>query len=354
MDFSEELRSFSSKLPNLKSVIQTEEATKTALIMPFIQILGYNVFDPTEVCPECTADCGTKKGEKVDYAIMQNGKPVILIECKSVNADLSNTYFDQLYRYFSVTDAKIGILTNGIVYQFFTDIDAENRMDTKPFLEVDLLNMSDAQISALGKFRKEAFDTEAVIPSAIEMKYTREIKRILSEQLESPEEEFVKYFGRQITQSKLTHKIIGEMTPIVKRALNQFINDKINERLQSAMTPQENSVSEPTPEPEEVPEEKVVTTDEEIRGYFMVQAIVSDIVDPARVVMRDVQSYCGVLLDDNNRKPICRMYFNSPTRRYIGLFDGDKETKEAIVDLVDIYKYSDRLKAAVMKYGRKE
>ena len=353
MDFGEQIKAFSERIPALATQVKTEEGTKNALILPIIQMLGYNVFDPSEVCPECIADCGTKKGEKVDYAIMQDGKPVILVECKAADVDLSDTHLSQLYRYFSVTEAAVGILTNGITYQFYADIDAQNKMDTKPFLEINMLNITDLQISALTRFRKGSFDVAAVLPSAIEMKYTREIKRILGQQLETPDDEFVRYFAKQITHAKLTHKAVDEITPVVKRALNQFINEKINERLQSAMTPQEKPEPVQVQETGDPEEDMVVTTEEEIKGFYMVQAILSDVIDPSRVVIRDVRSYCGVLLDDNNRKPICRMYLNSPTKKYyLGLFDGDKEDKIAIEGILDIYKYTDRLRKTVEKYQK--
>ncbi len=78
MDFIDRIRDLSTRIPKQLEHIQTEEATKNALIMPFISALGYNVFDPTEVVPEFTADVGIKKGEKVDYAIHLDGKPIML------------------------------------------------------------------------------------------------------------------------------------------------------------------------------------------------------------------------------------------------------------------------------------
>ncbi len=228
-------------------------------------------------------------------------------------------------------------------------------MDSKPFLEINLLNLTDLQISALTRFRKESFDIDAVLPSAIEMKYTREIKKILGDQLDNPDSDFVRYFARQITtHTKLTQRMIEEITPVVKRALNQFINDKINERLQSAMAPLDKPVEEPVLEnPVEEGGDKIVTTDEEIKGYYIIQAILSEVVDPSRVVMRDVQCYCGILLDDNNRKPICRMYLNSPTKKYyIRLFDENKEEKVPITNILDIYKYTDRLRKTLGKYNK--
>ena len=114
MDLIERMREISNDAPRRLEHIKTEEATKNAFVMPFIQALGYNVFDPTEVVPEFTADIGTKKSEKVDYAIIQGGQPIILIEAKSATADLNEEHASQLFRYFSVTEARIGILTNGL------------------------------------------------------------------------------------------------------------------------------------------------------------------------------------------------------------------------------------------------
>ena len=102
MDFADRIRELASQVQRLLPNVRTEEATKHALVMPFIAALGYNVFDPTEVTPELIAYVGVKKGEKVDYAILREGQPVILFECKHHAADLRKDHASQLYRYFSV------------------------------------------------------------------------------------------------------------------------------------------------------------------------------------------------------------------------------------------------------------
>lgn len=142
--------------------MQTEEATKTALVMPFLQLLGYDVFDPIEVMPEFNCDIGTKKGEKIDYAIFKDEKPIILIECKHWQQDL-NLHDNQLLRYFHVSNAKFGVLTNGIVYRFYTDLENPNKMDEKPFLEVNLSDYRGIQIEELKKFHKTYFDLDNII-----------------------------------------------------------------------------------------------------------------------------------------------------------------------------------------------
>ena len=146
MEFEEKLNQFIERVNKITNSISTEEATKTSLIMPFFSLLGYDVFNPNEFTPEYTADVGIKKGEKVDYAIILNNQPTILIEAKSVNENLQK-HGSQLFRYFGTTSAKIGILTNGITYKFFTDLDETNKMDSAPFLEINILDLKEADIN---------------------------------------------------------------------------------------------------------------------------------------------------------------------------------------------------------------
>lgn len=153
MDFIDELKQLSARVVKLKDTLDTEEGTKMSLILPFFQILGYDVFNPDEFMPEYTADVGIKKGEKVDYAIMKDGKPLILIECKSVSEELSK-HASQLFRYFGTSEAKFGILTNGVIYKFFTDLDETNKMDLTPFMEFNVLDIKKNTIKELKKISK--------------------------------------------------------------------------------------------------------------------------------------------------------------------------------------------------------
>jgi len=137
--------------------------------------------NPLELLPEMSCDIGTKKGEKIDYAIIKEGKPIILIECKHWKQNL-NLHDNQLLRYFNVSKAKFGVLTNGIIYKFYTDLLEPNKMDKKPFLEIDMLNLKDNQIEELKKFHKSYFDIETILSSASELKYIHELKSILTEE----------------------------------------------------------------------------------------------------------------------------------------------------------------------------
>lgn len=358
MDFIDRIQELATRIPKQLEYIQTEEATKNALIMPFISALGYNVFDPTEVTPELNADIGTKKGEKVDYAILQDGKPVILIECKAHNADLGQVQASQLYRYFSVTDARFAVLTNGLQYWFYTDLDAPNKMDAKPFFEFNILSFRDEDVRELKKFTQSTFNVDDILTTASELKYTREIKRILSEQLTQPAEEFVRFFVARVYDGRMTQTVREQFTEFTRRAFRQFINERVNERLIAAIDTVPDSIDgagdrDGDRDGDGDRDETRVTTEEELEGYRVVKAILSAIIDVQRVVMRDQQSYCSILLDDNNRKTICRLWFNSAKKKYLGLIDQHKkEEKVQIEHPDDIYQYAEQLRATVAMYDQ--
>ncbi|EPH7225118.1 type I restriction enzyme HsdR N-terminal domain-containing protein [Enterobacter asburiae] len=358
MEFTERLNALSNKIKQQLDVINTEEATKTAFVMPFIHnVLGYDVFDPSEVTPEFVCDVGTKKGEKIDYAIMKNNDVQILIECKKIGEPLNINHASQLFRYFHVTNARISILTNGQNYKFFTDLDAPNKMDEKPFLEVDLLDIDENIIPELKKLTKSSFDLESIINAAGELKYVSQIKKILHSQLNNPEDDFVKFFASRVYDGILTQKVRESFFNLTKKAASQYINDQVNERLKSAITgitpaiidtPNESSQIE---EDEHKDESDVVTTLEELEGYHIVKAITRAVLEAPRITHRDTKSYFGILVDDNNRKPLCRLHFNR-TQKYIALFDIEKnETRHPITTVDDIYSFADILKATAALYN---
>ena len=354
MDFIDHLRVLSARVANTKDMIQTEEATKNAMIMPFIQILGYNVFDPLEVTPELVSDIGTKKGEKVDYAILKDGKPIILFECKRAGADLHINHASQLFRYFHVTAARFGVLTNGLVYRFFTDLEQPNKMDDKPFFEFSILDFKDRDVEALKKFAKSAFDIDTILTTANDLKYTLAIHNRLAEWMVTPSEDFVRLVCSDLLGNRrFTAAIKDQFTLITKRAFEQLLGERINDRLKGAMTQEPAPIVEattPVNPGEAGAEVEVVTSAEETEGFHIVQAILRGVVSPRRVFMRDAQSYCAILLDDNNRKPICRLRFNNlPQKLLLGLFNDKKEEERVALDSVDdIYNYAEQLKATAV------
>ncbi len=353
MDFIDKLRELSAQIPKLEQqgLIKTEEGTKNALIMPFINALGYNVFDPTEVTPELVADVGTKKGEKVDYAILRDGKAIMLFECKSFKTNLGDVHASQLFRYFTVSEAQFGVLTNGVVYQFYTDLEATNKMDTKPFLVIDMLDLREPLVEELKKFAKGAFDVDVIHSTANQLKYMNSIRQVILADLTQPSDDFVRYFASKVYQGALRQSVIADFSELVKRAWKDVINDRIKETFVKATE----RVEEQTPSPDEAAatlaqEAKVVTTDEEMEAFRIIKAIVREIVDVKRVAMRDAQTYCSVLLDDNNRKPICRLYFNGSKKSVVWFDEHKVEQNTQIEQLDDIYGLGDQLKSVVKRY----
>ena len=217
MSFEDDLKVLAQRASQPLNHVKTEEATKTALVMPFIQALGYDVFDPAEVVPEFSADVGTKQGEKVDYAIISDGKPTMLIECKHVTVTLEHRQINQLLRYFHATDARIGILTNGVVYQFFSDTQKQNLMDSEPFLEIDLLSLDDRAVIALKRFAKQSFDINAVLDAAANLKHIATMKQRLFQQLKSPDEGFVKWIAGHVYAGKWTQSAREQFTELSKQ-----------------------------------------------------------------------------------------------------------------------------------------
>lgn len=362
MDFIDRIRELAAQAPKIRDgeLVKTEEGTKNALVMPFINALGYNVFDPTEVTPELVADVGVKKGEKVDYAILKDGKPIMLFECKCCGVDLKQVHTSQLYRYFSVTEARFGILTDGIVYNFYTDLEAPNKMDAKPFFVFDLTNFSEPEVAELKKFTKSAFDLGNIMTTASELKYKREIKRFLSAQLDVPADDFVRLLleGSGVHTGRKTQTVIDDFRDVVQDAFVQFINEQLEAKFKSFMSGEVKLTKDEAKTSEETQEEAakepdgrtIVTTEEELEGFRIIRAIVCEVVDVKRVFIRDAQSYCAIILDDSNRKTIARLHFNS-AKKYLGLLDAEKnETRHSLDDLDDIYKYAEQLKASVQMY----
>ncbi|WP_179352577.1 type I restriction endonuclease [Winogradskyella vidalii] len=347
MELYNQLKGLANKVEQLKDQIETEESTKHAFTLPFINILGYDAFNPTEVVPEFTADLGLKKGEKVDYAIFQNGAPILIVECKNWKQDL-NVHNSQLFRYFHVTKTRFALLTNGITYRFYTDLEETNKMDEKPFLEFDIINLKESTAKEIEKFHKSKFDVSKIVDNASNLKYTREIKQLIDQELLSPSQDFVRLFANRAYNGRLTANVMDEFTDIVNKAFTQIISERVNDRLNAALNKEEEK--QKVEQIEEAPKSKIETTEEELEGYQIVVAILRRKLSKERIVSRDTQSYFGILLDDNNRKPLCRLHLNGGNK-YISIFDEHKkEIKTPINSIDDIYNFEKQLLKTVENY----
>ncbi len=285
MGFKEDMQKLSAQITERKTHVTNEEMAKQVLIMPFIQALGFDVFNPLEVRPEYIADFGKKKGEKVDYAIFKDGIPIMFIEAKSINEDLEN-HDAQLSRYFNATpQMRIAILTNGIAYKFFTDLNSNNIMDQSPFLTLDITNLSSADIEVLTNFKKERFETESLVRYAEELIYTSNLNTKLKDLFKNPSDDFIRYLIKDFSDTRITSNVIDRFRPIVKKSISHAILEIVSQGLfPQEAAPSEEPAVVTTPSPvedstkgsEETPFKEdriVITTEEEQASFGLIQGI---------------------------------------------------------------------------------
>ncbi|MDR2199198.1 MAG: type I restriction enzyme HsdR N-terminal domain-containing protein [Deltaproteobacteria bacterium] len=347
-----------------KDKIQTEEATKNALIMPFIAALGFNVFNPLEVVPEIVADIGEKKGEKIDYALKSGDKVLMLVECKKCTSSLTEKNVSQVFRYFGALkvkmDVRVAVLTNGLVYQFFSDLDNGNVLDHVPFFTFDILDFDDQKIQDLQKFSKNQFDVDTIVAKAEELKRRAVVENLLNKYMTSPTESFVKCVLTDTSYEGIkTKDVVNSYAVIIKDAFSQLIKNRVESILKTAMKQDAVVTSQEAAEDAEISQSsgrEIETTPEEFEGYAIVKSIVREIVAPSRIVLKDTKTYCSVTLDDDTSgyKPIIRFYFNNPTKKRIGVYPDvsarSKIQQYPINELDDIYSYAEQIKDAVRAY----
>ncbi len=353
MEFAARVKELAKRSVNASKHALTEEATKTSVVLPFIQTLGFDVFSLDEVVPEYVSDVGLKKGEKVDFVLKIDGKLSVLIEVKPISMSLGAAQYSQLYRYFGVTEARLAILINGREVWFFSDIDEPNKMDKKPFFTFDLQSYDESQVAKLAAFQKSSFSIEAILEAASAIKYTSAAATYIKKQLANPDDEFTKLVGRQIYDGTLTKAVLELLRPAIQSSLDEVIRDRIQDKLNIAFRPEPAVTESATTvlHDEAGAKSDIHTTEDEHQAFLIVRAIAARLIGIDRVTMRDSKSYCSVFVDDNNRKPVCRFYFNAKSSRSIGIFDAQKvEERQVIEGLADIYKHGKKIEDAIKAY----
>ncbi|WP_298987914.1 type I restriction endonuclease [uncultured Campylobacter sp.] len=349
MDLYEDLQRLGARISSIKDSVQTEEATKHSFVMPFFQILGYDIFDPNVIVPEFTADVGIKKGEKVDYAIMYEGKPLIIVEVKK-HTEALNKHSSQLYRYFGVTDAKFALLTNGIEYRFYSDINKENRLDDNPFLIVNLDELNKRDVKALERFTKSDLNISSILEMANKQRRILEIKKIFEEETAKPSDDLARMFACRILPqgTRITGSVLEDFKSYTKTALSEIVTDLASKKINSVRAGLTANITDEDEESSS-DETKIITTQDELQGFFIIKSILGEYVELDKIYARDTQSYFGVLFDDNNRKWIARLHFNT-AKKYIGIHEIEKqETRYPLEKLEDIYKFRDKLIATLKR-----
>ncbi len=357
MDFIDEVKERSGRFANrLQHPIETEEATKTSFVLPFIQMLGYDIFDPSEVIPEFTADVGTKRNEKVDYALMQDGRPVVLIEAKRYDSNLDEEDTSQLLRYFGVTETRFGILTDGINYRFFADLVQPNQMDNEPFFEFNMLEFSESQVKELKRFTKSAFQPHETIDAARQLKYMGDIKAVIAREISEPSDEFVRFFGRQIYGGRMMPGVLEMFRGLVHDAFTEHFNERFDARLNSALQRIEGEKQDAQP-PEHVEVEPDTQRESpgfselEMEALGIIKAVLYDVVDVQRIALRQYTRHTSVLLDDSRFKTICWFRF-APSAIQFGIFGNDESYQLESLD--KLYDHTDVLKARLGELSNPE
>lgn len=219
----EKIIELSSRLEKIGNKINSEESTKQSLVLPFIQALGYDIFNPEEVTPEVHCDLANK-GDKVDYVIFIKGKESILVECKNLGSNL-NHHLGQLSKYYAASPAKFAILTDGNKYLFFSDIEKSNLMDKDPFYSLDLSNLKDIDAGFLTLFTRDDFNEDKLKEKAYEELITKKLKESLYNFLEFPSDKWIRQLASTFTKEQLSTSKINIFRKIIKDTLPKAVKE---------------------------------------------------------------------------------------------------------------------------------
>ncbi|QCO22758.1 type I restriction endonuclease subunit R [Acinetobacter cumulans] len=319
----------------------TEETTKQALILPLLEILGFNPYDPTKVLAEFAADFpGVKSTERVDYALYCNGQPVMFIEAKAHDANLTN-HAPQLSRYFnSSLGVTIGAITNGREWRFFTDLINTNVMDEKPFLTIDFTKHKAEELIQLAEFKHDNFHVDKLRFFAEENQYIQQFKTVIKKSINEVDLDFVRYVAQQANiPRQLNTKFLETIQPFVKQAVEQAISDTVVKGLSSptiitaqpielpiAPNPIESNIDSPR---DIINEEntKIVTTLDEQLLFKLVQELLPN----HELIAKDTESYYSILYQNKNNRWLFRYDVNRkrPTIQFIVPLDDTKRNELA-------------------------
>ena len=327
----------------------TEEATKFALINPFIrEVLGYDTADLSQVVPEYVADVGVKQGEKVDYAIMHDDQPTILIEAKKVGTPLDEEDPAQLRRYFAALEgaARFAIYTDGVIYIFYTDIDQPNVMDRQPFTTLDFRQLERDAVRSVGRFIRDEFDPSTVREAASGLKYIGLLKTQIGRLATDPAPEVVRALMSDVYAGFKTAKAVDQFTEHVKTAYASIVAEQVQDRLDAAI-----KVSRGDDEQTETVEPEV--PNEEAMAFDTVKALIHDVIKVERLHMRAMTGYSAVLVDDTLRQPVCRLQLRArPYWIQIPEMGDGRRTyqEEQIDDVQSIYSFESMLEKVARQY----
>ena len=314
------------------------------------------MYNPLEVMPEFVADIAGRKGEKVDYAIMQDGKPIMIVECKACGTNLNEINRDQLHRYFLTLDSSIGILTDGVRYLFFSRDDDGKNMDALPFMEFSLDNIDPTLLPELRKLCKGKFDLQSTLDTVSELKFNRQVKLALANNLENPDMGFVDYLLVKAGIRGLRQKTKEERyMAYAKRAFKEFITEQVDSRLKTALAATSKkedgppalaaSVAAPVSAEPEI-------TENEWQALYLVKSLLMGTVDAERIHLRALAGLgrSVVILDNSIRKPLIRLSFLAADKMAVEFSDNKEWVSHSISRVDDLLQHTETIRAVVLAY----
>lgn len=325
----ERLDQIASRVPVVRG--RGEEATKQALVLPMLDALGFDIWNPLEVCPEYDADFATRKGsqkERVDLAVLLDGSPRVFVEVKSIDTALDGNE-GQLARYFNASPTvSLAVITNGVEYRFYTDTGEPNLMDAQPFytLRLDALERN---LDVLARFHKSVFSPTAIRDYATDLNYTWKIVQHLRAELDlrnrEPSDALVRWIlaSERMYDGRVTGGVVERFRPIVKSALHMVLRDVVRRSvaaLDDGVVAPPAAAAEPAPAPApaavatteaEDPKLKSQTTEQELAAYAAVRQVFArgpyanaHLFDatarkevPVELLYKDTTGYFGVYLN---------------------------------------------------------
>jgi predicted type IV restriction endonuclease len=373
MELVEKLMGLKTKIEKTREHVKTEQAAKTAFVLPFLQILGYDIFNPSEVIPEHTADWAEKKGEKVDYAIKIDGKIEMLIECKALDDKLDVSKASQLGRYFSsITDADIGVLTNGITYKFYTDLDKKNVMDKKPFLTFDFDNPNEELIPRLDMFTKEKISGTEGREEIEKLRNYSAALQVIKNEYKNPSEGWARFVIGEVGYIKrasrdTVEEFQGHLKKIVDHQNRAYLKARFD-KLQGqdkAMdeSPALDDSKSDTPAIPSIASDMGFNNTfgmlEEIQGLAVVKSIlygVSDDYDSSKISLMDWKGFCNVIYDKKRNDVVVRMYFNRADKGklYIEIPGNDDLGKKQISNVQEMNDHREQIIESAKRFIEKK
>lgn len=330
MTLADALNDIRARIEKFGDDLDNEEITKDVLIRPMIQALGYDSSDPTQIKAEFSVTLPKGGRGRADYVIFHNGQPAIVMECKALGVPLDQKIQQQMLQYARALGAFAGIVTDGDTYLCFANVDDEDKIDSRCYHAMDLTDPQNDDEQALQLLSKARLFPKQLREQAAALMSVLDQEDLLSEVLNDPvlSQEIFRLGGIEDStqRDEESAATIDSLREMIERAVERVAGGDL-----------------------EVP--KVVTTNEELDAHLLCKGMLHGVIEPHRVHFRDSKTYASVLIDDNNRKQICRLHFNG-RQKYLGTFDADRqETRHAIEDIDDLLKFARAIRSTARRYA---